>query len=105
LILLEDAERIAEEFIHSAYRNRIGEERVIVDREYTVERDYGWFFVMNTVGFVRTRDWEKGLIGTGPLLVLRDGSGIVRFSSACLTPDVALAAYERDPGQFPLERP
>jgi hypothetical protein len=78
---------------------------VIVDSEYTVERDYGWLFVVNTVGFVRTRDSEKGLVGNGPLLVLRDGSGIVRFSSAFFNPDMALSAYERDPGQFPPERP
>jgi len=104
LITVEDAERIVEELIHSAYRNRFGEERVVVDGEYTVERDYGWLFAVNTVGFVRTRDPEKGLVGNGPLLVLRDGGGIVRFSSAFFTPDMALAAYERDPGQFPVER-
>lgn len=104
LITLEDAERIAEKFIRTAYRNRVGEELVIVDNEYTVERDYGWLFVVNTVGFVRTRDLEKGLVGNGPLLVLRDGGGIVRFSSAFFNPDMALSAYEQDPGQFPPER-
>lgn len=96
VVTKQDAVRIAEEH---ANQGDSGPDALVVDDEWTIERDYGWLFMYNTPEFVRTRNRRDALVGNAPLLVLRENGLVVQFPTS-YTREKAIADYEADPKRF-----
>lgn len=96
MVTKQDAVRIAE---NHANNGDPGPDALVVDDEWTIERDYGWLFTYNTPEFVRTRNRRDALVGNAPLLVLRESGSVIQFPTSC-TREKAVADYEADPEQF-----
>jgi hypothetical protein len=58
-----------------------GCEPMAINDDITMEHPLGFVFFYNTVKFYETRDHRYALAGNGPLLVLRDGSGLIVLPS------------------------
>lgn len=96
MITKQDAVRIAEEH---ANQSDSGPDALVVDDEWTIERDYGWLFMYNTPEFVRTRNRRDALVGNAPILVLRESGSVIQFPTS-YTREKAVAEFEADPDQF-----
>jgi hypothetical protein len=99
VITQHTARRIVEDYLWRAFPAGSAERRMVINDEYTIERDYGWLFSYVTVEFLRTRNPDANPIGPGPILVRRDNGDAIIFPSAFFG-ERALAAYESDPGSF-----
>lgn len=100
MISKEEARRTAENHAnHEKSGPYTGVDRLVVDDEWTIERDYGWIFMCNTPEFVRTRNRRDALVGNAPLLILRDNGSVIQFPSS-YTRERAVADYEADPEKF-----
>ena len=58
-----------------------GDELVIVD-DQTIEKEYGWFFVLASRRFLQSRDFRDAIAGNGPILVERDSGDVHQFPTA-----------------------
>lgn len=60
----------------------------------TLERDWGWVFVVNSAEYARTRDHDRMLYGVGPAVVERAAGDVFWYPSSI--PSVhAVAAHEQ----------
>lgn len=97
MISKDEAIRIAEDRENNGrYGPHVGAEKRVVDDEMTIERDYGWLFVLHKADYVRTRERRYRIVGLGPVLVLREDGSVIEFSSA-YHGEKALAEFEADP--------
>jgi Immunity protein 35 len=94
VITRADAERIVRDYIAREFPPGEGEEEFAVNDEATIERPYGWLFVYTTATYLVTRDPQDGVLGAGPLLVLREDGRVVAFPSYH-SRESALEEYER----------
>ena len=101
VITRQDAVRIVSEHLnHGPGCPHTGDDELLVDDAWTIEREYGWLFSYNRAAYFRTKNRRDGLVGNGPILVRRDDGAVIEFSSAYSSED-AMAEYEADPGKFP----
>jgi hypothetical protein len=94
VITRAEAERIVRDYIAREFPPEDGEEELAVNDAATLERPYGWLFVYTTATYLRTRDPEDGLLGAGPLLVLRQDGQVIDFPSYH-SRESALEEYEK----------
>ncbi|MCG5220188.1 YrhB domain-containing protein [Streptosporangium soli] len=94
MITRAEAERIVRDYVAREFPPEEGEEEFAVNDEATIERPYGWLFVYTTVSYLRTRDPEDGVLGAGPLLVLREDGRVIEFPSYH-SRESALEEYEK----------
>jgi hypothetical protein len=106
MITKDDAVRIVGEHLNrGAGGPYAGDDELLVDDAWTIEREYGWLFSYNRAAYFRTKNRRDGLVGNGPILVRRDDGAVIEFSSA-YSNEQALAEYEADPEKFrPVEPP
>lgn len=99
----DEAIRIAQTHLNRIYQRAKGHPEVVIAESAIWERPYGWLLMYDTAEAIATGDPERGLIGNGPLLVLRESGRIIEFSSY-YSGESALTAYEEDPSRFPPVR-
>jgi hypothetical protein len=85
------AEQIAEALIQKESQG--SSYPIVIHREATIEKDYGWIFFYNTEAFLQSEDFDFALVGNVPFVVER-ATGAVHFLSTSPFFDIALANYE-----------
>jgi len=93
------ARRMAFDFVNSSRIDN--DERVILD-EYTIAKEYGWYFFFNSKRFMDTGDDRYRLAGNAPFLVTKKGGKIIQFGTA-YSIDYYIEQYEN--GSWPGSKP
>lgn len=71
---------------------------LIIRRDLTIERPFGWVFFYDSKRHVETGDFRDALLGNAPLIVdRRDGS--VHITGTANTVDYYIAEYEKNQGK------
>ncbi len=74
----------------------------VIEEGRTMERTYGWIFFYNTRAFLASGDPMDTMPGTGPIVVLHDGSVVPMPTS--MPPEQAILRFEEmleDPEMLP----
>ncbi|MGR3794835.1 YrhB domain-containing protein [Vannielia sp. SX4] len=96
-ITQERAQALVEEEISSH-----SDHDFVIEDDRTMERTYGWIFFYNTRAFLASGDPMDTMPGTGPIVVLHDGSVVPMPTS--MPPEQAILRFEEmleDPEMLP----
>lgn len=77
------AEKVALSFIQLL--NPQLQDEIIILTEATITKPYGWVFFYNSVKFIQTGKPTDSLAGNAPILVLKNGSGLISLGTALPT--------------------
>ena len=78
----ETAEQIVENYF-TDYASKIGlDDEIVVLKEHTIEKEYGWVFFYDTRKHLETGNVSYALIGGGPIVVERKDGSLYFLGSA-----------------------
>lgn len=92
---LDEAERLVLQRINEKYGQ--GPDALVLLREHTIEKPYGWILFFNTRVYVETGNELESLGGNGPIVFERNGGHIHQLGSA-RDPEQEIADFERAKG-------
>lgn len=95
MISMDDAAELAQGFLDQ--RHDLPGDKLVLLREHTIEKPYGWVFFYNSRHFVETGDIQHMVGGNAPLLVSRTSGKIVVLGGTARPVSEYLKPYDDDP--------
>lgn len=94
----DQAKQLAEAYLDAGarpyYLKMYDTELVIID-DLTITKDWGWVFQWNTKEFAQSRDDDEGIIGNGPIVVLKTDNSIHQLRTSDSV-EVEVKRFERE---------
>jgi len=97
VISIDDAADLAQRFLDA--RHHLEDDRLVIMRDRTLEKPYGWVFFYNSRRYLETGDFRHMAGGNAPLLVSRSSGNIVVLGTA-LPLEEYLEPYDADPASL-----